>query len=391
MQAELRLKGSPHLGPVRHRPIGGQRLPMQKAMLNRQHSRQHRAQMAPPPIQTANQPSRASLIGETMNSPLGQPTPPSQRSSPSTTRSPGFPLQGLASPTAEMAPQQQFPRQRQMQPMPQQFQQQQRAHNRSLSANTIGHPYSRRSMHVPISQTQTQYYPTSFQKHYDQLGKFSPFHPSHFLSGSCVRPRLSPLVQTRSMTLKLICLTTWTAMMWIQIASFQTSDCHLKMADTDWVCKHLHLRQLQQLAMQAANCHLSLSTMIQCLMRIHLVLALLCIFRILLVDYSSIGDSCKIGISLIHTWRLFLVMFGYVDQRQKFSDGAWDRSHTAYNDELSDSKAERAASTLHMGSTIHTGILSPSFVSIKWAASFDCLNIAESMIVSVLIISCLNA
>ncbi|KAK5938783.1 hypothetical protein PMZ80_008975 [Knufia obscura] len=176
VQGELRLKGSPHLGPIRQRGVGSQSMPMQKAMMNRQRSAaRQRPAMAPPPIQTVGQ-TRANAMGDTVNSPLVQPTPPSQHSSPSTTRSPGFPMQGIASPSTDLQPRQQYPQQRKMQPMPQaafqqpQQQQQQRSHSRSMSAHTMGQPYSRRSMHVPVSQTQANYYPTSFQKHYDQLG-----------------------------------------------------------------------------------------------------------------------------------------------------------------------------------------------------------------------------
>lgn len=265
-------------------------MPMQKAMLNRQHSAaRQRPAMAPPPIQTVGHSPRVNVIGETMNSPVVQPTPPSQRSSPSTTRSPGFPMQGLASPTTDLQPRQQYPQQRQMQPMPHSAfqQQQQRAHNRSMSAHTMGQPYPRRSMHVPVSQTQAAYYPTSFQKHYDQLGKSTPIHPFQFLPGSFVRPRLNPLVQTRSMTLKLTCLTTSTATMWIQIASFPISGCHPKQeAVLGWGCRRLHQRLLLRQAMQGGIYPLFLSIMILCLMQIRSDFQHRCISRILLVGYS---------------------------------------------------------------------------------------------------------
>lgn len=195
----------------------------------------------------------------------------------------------MASPTTDLQPRQQYPQQRQMQPMPQSAfqQQQQRAHNRSMSAHSMGQPYPRRSMHVPVSQTQAAYYPTSFQKHYDQLGKSTPILPFQFLLGSFVRPRLNPLVQTRSMTLKLICLTTSTATMWIQIASFPISGCHRKQeAVLGWGCRRLHQRLLLRQAMQAVTCPLSLLITTLCLMQIRSDFQHRCISRIPMVGYS---------------------------------------------------------------------------------------------------------
>jgi len=264
-------------------------------MLNRQQSAaRHRPAMAPPPIQTVGQPLRANVMGETMNSPLVQPTPPSQRDSPSATRSPAFPTQVTGPSTTDLQPRQQFAQQRSMQPMPQtafqpqqpqQQQQQQRAHHRSMSGHTMSQPYSRRGMHVPVSQVQANYYPTSFQKHYDQLGKSTPIHPFQFLLGSSVRPRLNPLVQTRSMTLKLTCLTTLTATTWIQIASFPISGCrHRQEVAAEWQCKRLHQRLLPRQAMQGDKYHPSPSIMILCLMLTHLGCLRRCIFRTLLED-----------------------------------------------------------------------------------------------------------
>lgn len=285
MQGELRLKGSPHLGPIRSRGVGGQSLPMQKAMLNRQQSARQRPAMAPPPIQTVMQHPRSNLSAEQVNSPMGQPTPPSQRSSPSALRSPGYPLQGLASPVAEIQPRQQYSRQRQMPPLSQNtFHPQQRTHNRSMSANTVGQPYPRRSMHVPVSQTQANYYPPSFQKHYDQLGKSTSPLPFPLLSGSFVRPRLIPLVQTRSTMHKPRCLT-MIPKKWIPIALFQTFDYlrHLGAITVEWTCKHLHPPQPARRVMLAITCRLCLSIMTRCLMLIHLDSAHRCIFQTHLV------------------------------------------------------------------------------------------------------------
>lgn len=224
--------------------------------------------MAPPPLQTVNQSPRSSVMGENLNSPHVQPTPPSQHSSPSTTRSPGFGLQAVASPNSDIQPRQGYT-QRQLQQM-QQFQQQ-RAHNRSMSANTVGQPYPRRSIHMPVSHNQANYYPTSFQKHYDQLGKSTPTLPFQILIGSFVRPRLIPLVQTRSMTHTLICLMIQTAKTWILTASYPTFDYLLNKAMQVWQCKPHHQLQLRLLAMlEAAICPRYLSTMTQCLMPIRL-------------------------------------------------------------------------------------------------------------------------
>lgn len=259
-------------------------MPMQKAMLNRQQSARQRSAMAPPPIQTVMQHSRSNLSAEQMNSPLGQPTPPSQRSSPSAIRSPGYPMQGLASPVADIQPRQQFSRQRQIPPMSQgNFHPQQRSHNRSLSANTAGQPYPRRSMHVPVSQTQANYYPPSFQKHYDQLGKSTSPSPFHSLSGSFVRPRLIPLVQTRSTMHKPRCLM-MTPKKWIPTVSFPTSDFlrHLEVM-VGWICKHPHRLQQVLRVMLAITCRPCHSIMTQCLMLIHLDSAHRCTFPIHLV------------------------------------------------------------------------------------------------------------
>lgn len=75
VQAELALKGSPHLRPVQRPPMASQASPMQKAMLNRQQQVRQRPVVA---------------------SPIQTPTPPSQHSSPSTARSPGFALQATS-------------------------------------------------------------------------------------------------------------------------------------------------------------------------------------------------------------------------------------------------------------------------------------------------------
>lgn len=240
--------------------------------------------MAPPPIQTVMQHSRSNLSAEQVNSPLGQPTPPSQRSSPSAIRSPAYPLQSMASPTTDIQPRQQYSQQRSMPAMSQNtYHPQQRAHNRSMSAQNVGQPYPRRSMHVPVSQTQASYYPPSFQKHYDQLGKSTSSFPFPPLLGSFVRPRLIPLVQTRSTMHKLKCLT-MIPKKWIPTVSSQISAYRRRLVTTlVWACKHLHQLRPARPVMQAITCRPFLSIMIRCWMLILSDSARPCTFRIHLV------------------------------------------------------------------------------------------------------------
>lgn len=151
---------------------------MQKAMLNRQQHGKQRPVIAPP-IQTVNT-SSPSVFGSMSGSPNVQPTPPSQQSSPSALRSPGFRLQGgMRSPTNEIHLQQQ---QQQQQQHPQQ---QSRPGAQTLQNLYAAHPRthlrnqsssaSSQQFQLPrqnsTQQMQPGYYPSSFQKHYDQLGK----------------------------------------------------------------------------------------------------------------------------------------------------------------------------------------------------------------------------
>ena len=157
---------------------------MQKAMMSRQQQSRHRASMAPP-IQTVNSMTQAGGPRNFAGSPTGQPTPPSQHSSPSTARSPGFALQGgMNSPATDMAAQQ--PQQgRPLPPShPVSYPPQPRAQIRSLAGSTPAQAYPPRSQPEP-------YYAASFPKHYTQLGKLTPsIFP--FCMWSFVRPRLIP-------------------------------------------------------------------------------------------------------------------------------------------------------------------------------------------------------
>ena len=147
---------------------------MQKAMLNRQQQARHRPAMAPP-IQTVNQSSQVGAPRNFAGSPSTQPTPPSQHSSPSTARSPGFALQGgMTSPTADMGAQQtQQQQQGRHLPPPQHnaFPPPPRAETRTLSNPSTSQAFPPRTQ--PSAIMQESYYPASFQKHYSQLGKLT--------------------------------------------------------------------------------------------------------------------------------------------------------------------------------------------------------------------------
>ena len=142
---------------------------MQKAMLNRQQQARHRPSMAPP-LQTVNPTTQTGGPRNFVGSPTGQPTPPSQHSSPSTAISPGFALQGgMTSPATDMGTQQPQQQQqvRSLRPShPSSFAPQPRSQVRSMSSPNSAQPY-------PTRTQQESYYPASFQKHYTQLGKLT--------------------------------------------------------------------------------------------------------------------------------------------------------------------------------------------------------------------------
>ena len=182
VQAELRIKGNSSSGSGRVQATSSTNnaSPMQRAMMNRQ--------------QHARTSSNVGTLSRQNTAPAGHSptfhtTPSSHQSPPSTGKSPtAFVVQGGISPTAS-----DLQAQQQMQPRPLQPNQ---------STTFINHqnpgglqPQSRRSTAPgPLSQTYHNassnvtgagFYPTSFQKHYDQLGKFTPHPP-----WSYVRPRL---------------------------------------------------------------------------------------------------------------------------------------------------------------------------------------------------------
>ena len=180
VQAELRLKGSPQFGPIRSRPPTGQASSIQRAVMNRQQqSRRHAAQV--PPLQHVDPMSQAAREGVFSTSPALQPTPPSQNSSPSTSKSPGFAVQGgISSPSSDLQAQHLQQHQRPPPPPPPQrprsFPPRQpfpRPREGSINAPPAQHTLLSPTNSEAPSAMHQSYYPPSFQKHYDQLGKLS--------------------------------------------------------------------------------------------------------------------------------------------------------------------------------------------------------------------------
>jgi len=211
VQAELRLKsGSPNPPPSKLAgSLANQASPLQRTAASRQH--RHNAGIAPKLEQTnVPQAHREGLYN--IHSPQLQPTPPSHTSSPSTTKSPSFAFQGGMSPTGTdiQAQQQQqhnsHPHQRPpLLPQPGPFSQGSRPVTAAPSDSL--EPLVTSQSNMPGSTLNTTrmppaYYLSPFQKHYDQLGKLTPPLLSVSFTGSCVRPRLIPFVQSRSMTHK---------------------------------------------------------------------------------------------------------------------------------------------------------------------------------------------
>lgn len=167
VQAELRLKNSPHMGPVKN---FGQQSPMQRAVL-RQQQAQRNPGMNAPPLQPATAVPQSQGQGAFSHSPTLQPTPPSQNLSPSASRSPHFALQGgMTSPVSDLQAQHQ--QQHQRAPSSQQQRsgfQQARSQIRSRPSSGI----VQQQQPPTLAQPSGNYYPASFQKHYDQLGKLS--------------------------------------------------------------------------------------------------------------------------------------------------------------------------------------------------------------------------
>ena len=157
--------------------------PVQRAAMNRLQQNRRSAQI--PPIQPVNPTSQAAGEGVFSSSPSLQPTPPSQSSSPSASKSPGFVVQGgMASPAPDLQTQ---PMQYQPRPMPQPRPKSFPPRPTQARPMVSQTPFSEgQQTHAAPLQPQPpsqNYYPPTFQKHYDQLGKLSRLL-SPFLSQS---------------------------------------------------------------------------------------------------------------------------------------------------------------------------------------------------------------
>ena len=178
MQAELRLKaGAPGAGAGKPTPMAAKPpTTLERAAVNRTSAQRHPGIAPKEPFSMAQH--RDGAYG--IPSPQFQATPPSHVSSPSHAKSPGFPFQGAMSPVG-------------VDPQAQQ-RSQMLSHSRNLSQASppmsIGQPESTdpksampggtnpRAPRVPSA-----YYPSPFQKHYDQLGKLTPLSHCCFLPG----------------------------------------------------------------------------------------------------------------------------------------------------------------------------------------------------------------
>jgi hypothetical protein len=105
VQAELRMKGSPQLGPMKTQPpVTSHALPIQRAMMNRQQAtRSTTGVPLPPPVNSIMSTGHENAYSHTSPYPRN----PSQTPSPSTSRSSAFAMQGsLSSPTSNYPAQQ---------------------------------------------------------------------------------------------------------------------------------------------------------------------------------------------------------------------------------------------------------------------------------------------
>ncbi|KAK7521265.1 uncharacterized protein IWZ02DRAFT_378640 [Phyllosticta citriasiana] len=186
VQAELRAKtGSPHLGPTRMPPPAGSAVqqppPMQRAIMNRHHQARR---------SFAAMPQKVDVDAAVQNhSPQSQPTPASHMSSPSTTatKSPNF----MPSVSPNVGPvsqpqvqQQQTQQQQQIRPQPprQQYNPlppprppvntQFNASNGMPNASPVNTPAGGNPM-AGGANGASNYYPSPFQSHMDQLGKLT--------------------------------------------------------------------------------------------------------------------------------------------------------------------------------------------------------------------------
>ncbi|CEL07992.1 hypothetical protein BJX68DRAFT_84855 [Aspergillus pseudodeflectus] len=160
VQAELRLKAGTPNGPGKPSPITAKAPSLQQAAISRSSAQRHPSGLAPKePFSVP--PSRDG--GFSIPSPQFQATPPSHVSSPSHTKSPGYGFQGAMSP-AGIDPQAQHARSL-------------ISHSRNISQTSppmsIGQPEPIDPKSGPMGsrapRVPSAYYPSPFQKHYDQL------------------------------------------------------------------------------------------------------------------------------------------------------------------------------------------------------------------------------
>ena len=189
VQAELQLKGSPQLQPVRVPSTATSHAsPIRRAAINRQ-QQSGRIPTFVPPLQPVNPMTQAAGEGVFSSSPSLRPTPPSQTSSPSTSKSPGYAMQGgVSSPTSELQAQHQQHQQRPLPPQrPNTFPPQAplaRLNPTGMTDVAVQQPLMSPAKPSVSSSMHHNYYPPSFQKHYDQLGKLSPSYFPSFLNGA---------------------------------------------------------------------------------------------------------------------------------------------------------------------------------------------------------------
>lgn len=168
VQAELRLKtGAPGGGPQAKPTPMPPKPPstLERAAVNRTSAQRHNQPGIAPKSTEPFGLSQHREAAYGMPSPQFQATPPSHVSSPSHTKSPGFGFQGAMSPVG-MDPQHQG--RPQLLPQPRNFNQ---------TSPSIGMQQSESDPKtVPGSRasrlSSAAYYPSPFQKHYDQLGMF---------------------------------------------------------------------------------------------------------------------------------------------------------------------------------------------------------------------------
>lgn len=147
VQAELRMKGSPHLGPTKtQQPVAHQASPIQRAMMNRQQAARSNSTSAMPPLQPINNMMQG---GHENNFSHAAPYPrnPSKNTSPSCSRPPGFTMQAEIS-----SPNSNFPAQR----LNQQQRPQVRPHRNSFNQQPTIHRHGSGPLTTPPRPTPDQ-------------------------------------------------------------------------------------------------------------------------------------------------------------------------------------------------------------------------------------------